>query len=70
MSSVNSRSWKKLASFESLKYNVYSLSSARTVADLISMVSYELPQDTGAVFQEAQSAAQVVTDNAILADNL
>ena len=34
------------------------------------MVSNEIPQDTGAAFQESQSAAQVVTDNALLVGNL
>ena len=46
MSSVNSHSWRKSASYESLKRNVYSLATAHTVADLISMVSNELPHDS------------------------
>ena len=70
MSSVNSHSWRKSASYKSLKYNVYSLVTAHTVADLISMVSNVLPQDTGAAFQEAQSAAKMVMNNAILVSNL
>ena len=70
MFSVNSHSWKKSASYESLKRNVYSLAIAHTVADLISMVSNVLPQDTGGAFQEAQSAAKMVMDNAILVSNL
>ena len=49
-SSINSHSWRKLASYESLKRNVYSLATAHTVADLISVVYNELPQDTGAAF--------------------
>ena len=69
-SSINSHSWRKLASYESFKRNVYSLATARTVVDLISMVSNVLPQDTGAAFQEAQSAAKMVMDNAILVSNL
>ena len=43
ISSVNSQSWRKSASYESLKHNVYSLATAHTVADLISMVSNVLP---------------------------
>ena len=69
-SSVNSYSWRKSASYESFKRNVYSLATARTVVDLISMVSNVLPQDTGATFQEAQSAAKMVMDNVILVSNL
>ena len=34
------------------------------------MVSNELPQDTGASFQEFQSAAQILLDNALLLGNL
>ena len=39
MLSINIHSWRKSASYESLKRNVYSLATAHTVADLISMVS-------------------------------
>ena len=70
MSSVNSHSWRKSGSYESLKRNVYSLAAAHTVAGLISVVSNELLQNTDAAFQEAQSAAQIVMDNALLVDNL
>ena len=34
------------------------------------MVSNELPQDTGAAFQESQSVARMVIDNALLVGNL
>ena len=57
MSSVKNHSWKKSASFETLRRCVYSLKDAHTVADLISLISGELPQDTGASFQESQSSA-------------
>ena len=70
MSSINSHSWRKSASYESLKRNVYSLATAHTVADLISMVSNELPQDTSAAFQEAQFVAQMVMDNVLIVGNL
>ena len=70
MSSVNSHSWKKSVSFEYLKCNIYPLASAYTVADLISIVSNELPQDTGAAFQEAQSTARSVNGNILLVGNL
>ena len=69
-SSVNSHSWRKSPSFESLKCNVYSLATAHTVEDLIFMISNEFPQDTGASFQEAQSAAQIVVNNVLLVGNL
>ena len=70
MSSVNNHSKKKSASFETLRSSVYSLKCAYTVVDLIALVSGELPQDTGAAFQEDQSAAQLIVDKAILIDNL
>ena len=34
------------------------------------MITNEIPQDTGAIFQEAQSAAQIVMENALLVSNL
>lgn len=70
ISFVNSHSWRKAESFESLKRNIYSIATAHTVADLISMVSNKFSQDTSAAFQEAQSGAQIVVDNAILVGNL
>ena len=70
MSPVNNHSWKKIASFETLRRSVYSLKSVCTVADLVSLVSGELSQDTGVAFQEAQSAAQVIVNKAIFIDNL
>ena len=70
MSSVNSHSWRESASYEYLKRNVYSLATAHTVVDLISMVSNVTPQDTGTVFQEAQSDAYMVIDNVTLVSNL
>ena len=70
MSSMNDHSWKKAASFETLRRCVYSLKDDHTVADLISLISGELPQDTGSAFQEAQSAAQAIVAKATLISNL
>ena len=61
MSSVNSHSWQKSASFECLKRTVYSLASSHSVADLIALASSELPLDTGSAFQESQSASLLIT---------
>ena len=51
MSSVNSHSWQKSASFECLKRTIYTLAGAHSVADAIALASSELPLDTGSAFQ-------------------
>ena len=70
MVSVNCPSWEKAASFGILEDTVYSLSESHTVADLVNLASNELPLDTGAAFQEAQSAAGEIMDQVIRFDNL
>ena len=70
MVSVNCPSWEKAASFGILEDTVYSLSESHTVADLVNLASNELPLDTGAAFQEAQSAAGKIMDQVIRFDNL
>ena len=70
MVSVNSHSWKKSASFGTLHNSGYSLVVSHTVADMVALVSNELPLDTGPEFQEAQSAAQLIADGALQIDNL
>ena len=50
MVSVNSLAWKKSASFNILSNTVTSLVDAHSVADIISLVSTELPLDTSAAF--------------------
>ena len=68
--SLNSPSWQKSACFSSLFNTVSSLFSAHSVADLISLVSTELPLDTTAAYQEAQSASKDVLDSLIKIDHL
>ena len=70
MTSVNSHAWQKSASFESLKRTVYILAASHTVTDIISLVSNELPQDTGAAYQESQSTAQTIINKANFLGNL
>ena len=65
MASMNIHSWKKSESFNTLQKNS-SLLGAHTVADLISLVSDELLLDSGATFQEAQTATKLITDNATI----
>ena len=65
MASVNSFTWKKPASFTTLKDTIYPLAEVHTVADVISSVSNELPLDTGAEFQEAQSFTKTITESCI-----
>ena len=52
MASVNSESWGKLASYQTLKNSVYSLLEAYTIIDVVTLVSDELHMDTCAAFQE------------------
>ena len=70
MVSVNSYSWRKSTSFNTLENSVYSLLGSHTVADLISLVSDELPLGTGAAFQEAQTAAKLIVDKAVTYSNV
>ena len=70
MASVNCPSWRKSTNFESLKSSVYSLLGTHSVADLISLTSDELPQDTSAAFQEAQSSAKTIIDTMLDVSNL
>ena len=64
ISSLNSYSWRKSTSF-TLENSVYSLLGSHTVAGFISLVSDEIPLDTGATFQEDQTAAKLIVDKAI-----
>ena len=52
MASVNSESWGKSASYQTLKNSVYSLLKAYTAVDVVTLVSDELHMDIGAAFQE------------------
>ena len=70
MVSVNSQSWKKSASFDILQNSANSLVTSHTVSDIVALVDNELPLHTGAAFQEAQSATNLIVDNALRVDNL
>ena len=63
MSSINSHAWKKSACFDSLQTTIYNLAESHTVADIISLVSQELPLDTGASYQASEAAAKSVIAN-------
>ena len=63
MASMNSDPWKKSASFSTLVTAVENLVEAHSVADVTSLVSNELPIDTGAAFQESTSAAKLIVDS-------
>ena len=65
MTYVNRFSWKKSASFTTLKDTIYPLAETHTVADVVSLVSNELPLDTGAAFQEAQSVTKKLMESCI-----
>ena len=70
MTSVNSYSWKKLTSFNTLENSVYSLLRSHTVADIISLVSGEIPLEPGADFQEAQTASNFIVHKAVTYSNV
>ena len=46
------------------------LVDAHSVADIISLVSNELPIDTSAAYQEAQAASKSIVDSVLDANNL
>ena len=70
MTSINGHSWKKAASFGTLENLVYSLVDAHSVADVISLVSNELPLDNGSAFQEAESAVKLIVDSTLSVNHL
>ena len=63
MASINSQSWKKSSSFNTLNDSVDSLLEAHSMADIVALVGNEIPIDTGASYQEAQSSSKLVTDS-------
>ena len=70
MASINSQAWKKSACLTSLRTSVYNLVESHTVADLISLISHELPLDTGASFQAAELAANAIVTNICKVDHI
>ena len=63
MASINKQPWEKSASFEGLRRTVYSLVDTHSVADVITLVSEELPHNTGAAFQESAATAKSMMDS-------
>ena len=45
--------------------SVNSLKDSHTVADIVSMISNEIPIDSGAAYQEAQSASKFIVDSVL-----
>ena len=70
MKSINSQTWQKAASFGTLFDTVFNLVDAHSVADVISLVSSELPIDTSAAYQESQSASKDILDEILNVNNL
>ena len=70
MATVNAESWRKAASYQTLNNSVYSLLQAHTVADVVTLVSNELPMDTNAAFQEAQTASLSILGHCLHVENL
>ena len=54
---------EKSANFETLNDSVDSLVETHSVADIIALVGNEIPIDTGASYQEAQSASKFIVDS-------
>ena len=65
MVSVNSHSWKKAACFNNLVESVDSVINSHTVADIVTMVTNEIPIDSGAALQEAQSASKFIVESVV-----
>ena len=63
MVSVNREIWEISACFQSLKNTVYSLVESHSPAEVNAFVSGELPIDTGAAFQAAQTSAKEIMDS-------
>ena len=61
---------KKATSFENLCNTAYSLLEAHSTADIMALITKEIPMDTGADFQEAQVAAKMIIDNVFNIANL
>ena len=70
MKSINSHAWQKASSFDTLFDTVSNSVDANSVADVISLVSTELPIDTSAAYQEAQSASKGILDSVLKISNL
>jgi len=70
MAPLNASAWRKPASFDNLRNTVHSLLETHSIADVIALVSNELPIDTGAAFQESQEVAKMVTRSALRVENL
>ena len=63
--SVNSHSWKKAASFGTLMESVNSLKDSHTIADIMSIVSNEIPIDSSAAYQKAQYVSKLIVDSVL-----
>jgi len=70
MPHVNEAVWKKAASFENLCNTVHSLHEAHSTADIMALITTEIPMDTGTAFQEAQAASKVVMNHVYNIGNL
>ena len=70
MAHVNEPTWKKAASFENIFNTAHSLLEAHNVADIMALVANKIPMDTGAAFQEAQSASKRITGDVFNIVNL
>jgi len=57
-------------SFDNLRNTAHSLLETHSIADVISLVSNNLPIDTSTAFQESQEVAKMVTGSALRVDNL
>ena len=65
MVSVNSHSWKKTVCFNNLVDSIDSVVNSHTVADIVAMVTNEIPIDSWAALQEAQSASKFIVESVL-----
>ena len=70
MTSVNSDSWRKSASYQTISNSAYSLLKDNNVDDVVQLVFNKRPIDTGTTFQEAQYTNKSIVDQALLVEHL
>ena len=68
--SVNKEAWEKSSYFQSLRITVYALVGSHSPAEVTVFVSSELPIDTGAAFQAAQTATKDIMDSMLSIQHL
>ena len=70
LDAVSAPAWKKAAGFDELSRVVFSLADTHEVADLVALISQELPIATNVAFQEAHTESVAIMKSAFDIRNL